>query len=119
MVYRHGLHWMWPISFDRSSQDDYCPPDQVDDIMHSVLEILQDLYLEIGVTSDYEWSEENMNCWSDDIKLSYVCGISSIIQNSMDLKYLRERLNYMSIRLQVCDLRRSWMSYVPLEHNTQ
>lgn len=40
--------------FDRSSQDDYCPPDQVESIQNSVLEILQDLYLEIELTVDYE-----------------------------------------------------------------
>ena len=39
--------------FDRSSQDDYCPPEQVESIQNSVLEILQDLYLEIDLTIDY------------------------------------------------------------------
>lgn len=47
--------------FDRSSQDDYCPPDQVEFIQNSVLEILQDLYLEIELTVDYEWEMESTN----------------------------------------------------------
>ncbi|XP_048759024.2 UPF0489 protein C5orf22 homolog [Ostrea edulis] len=42
------------ITMARSSEDDYCPPDQVDHIMFSVLEILQDLYLEVEVSTDYE-----------------------------------------------------------------
>uniref|UniRef100_K1R958 UPF0489 protein C5orf22-like protein n=1 Tax=Magallana gigas TaxID=29159 RepID=K1R958_MAGGI len=42
------------ITMARSSQDDYCPPDQVESIQNSVLEILQDLYLEIELTVDYE-----------------------------------------------------------------
>lgn len=50
-----------PFAFDRSSEDDYCPPDQVDHIMFSVLEILQDLYLEVEVSTDYEWSEKIAN----------------------------------------------------------
>lgn len=49
--------------FDRSSQDDYCPPDQVESIQNSVLEILQDLYLEIELTVDYEWEMESTNLY--------------------------------------------------------
>nr|XP_022343654.1 UPF0489 protein C5orf22 homolog [Crassostrea virginica] len=41
------------ITMARSSQDDYCPPEQVESIQNSVLEILQDLYLEIDLTIDY------------------------------------------------------------------
>lgn len=55
--YRHlasCLYFILPFAFDRSSEDDYCPPDQVDHIMFSVLEILQDLYLEVEVSTDYE-----------------------------------------------------------------
>ncbi|XP_062614922.1 UPF0489 protein C5orf22 homolog isoform X2 [Saccostrea cucullata] len=42
------------ITMARSSQDDYCPPEQVESIQSSVLEVLQDLYLEIELTVDYE-----------------------------------------------------------------
>ncbi|XP_061196362.1 UPF0489 protein C5orf22 homolog [Saccostrea echinata] len=41
------------ITMARSSQDDYCPPEQVESIQNSVLEVLQDLYLEIELTADY------------------------------------------------------------------
>ena len=41
----------------RSSIDDYCPPDQVDFIQEKVLEMLQEIYLQIEVTLDYDNSE--------------------------------------------------------------
>ena len=41
----------------RSSIDDYCPPDQVDFIQEKVLEMLQEIYLQIEVTLDYDISE--------------------------------------------------------------
>ncbi|KAL3860815.1 hypothetical protein ACJMK2_010881 [Sinanodonta woodiana] len=42
------------ITIARSSNDDYCPKNQVDFIQNMVLESLQDLYLEISVTIDYD-----------------------------------------------------------------
>lgn len=45
------------ITAARSSIDDYCPPDQVDFIQEKVLEMLQEIYLQIEVTLDYDNSE--------------------------------------------------------------
>ena len=41
----------------RSSIDDYCPPDQVDFIQEQVLEMLQEIYLQLEVSLDYEACE--------------------------------------------------------------
>ncbi|XP_069112609.1 UPF0489 protein C5orf22 homolog isoform X2 [Argopecten irradians] len=41
------------ITMARSSNDDYCPPDQVDIIQDQTLEILQDLYLKLNLTASY------------------------------------------------------------------
>ncbi|KAJ8303257.1 hypothetical protein KUTeg_019653, partial [Tegillarca granosa] len=42
------------ITMARSSNDDYCPPDQVDSIQDKVVDMLKELYLEISVTEDYD-----------------------------------------------------------------
>ena len=52
-IWKSTLHDFFGI-FRSSITDEYCPPDQVDSIQEQTLEILQDLYLEINVTSDYQ-----------------------------------------------------------------
>lgn len=42
------------VTIARSSSDDYCPASQVDHIQTEVLSMLQDLYLEISLTEDYD-----------------------------------------------------------------
>ncbi|CAC5384838.1 UPF0489 protein C5orf22 [Mytilus coruscus] len=49
------------VTMARSSiTDEYCPPDQVESIQEQTLEMLQDLYLEINVTNDYDDRDENV-----------------------------------------------------------
>ncbi|XP_060066199.1 UPF0489 protein C5orf22-like [Ylistrum balloti] len=47
------MHKPTIITMARSSNDDYCPPDQVDYIQDQTLEILQDLYLKLNLTASY------------------------------------------------------------------
>ncbi|XP_033753883.1 UPF0489 protein C5orf22-like isoform X2 [Pecten maximus] len=47
------MHKPTIITMARSSNDDYCPPDQVDSIQDQTLEILQDLYLKLNLTASY------------------------------------------------------------------
>ncbi|KAK2868652.1 hypothetical protein Q7C36_000523 [Tachysurus vachellii] len=42
------------VTMSRSSLDEYCPPDQVDSIQSSVLNILEDLFGSLEVHKDYE-----------------------------------------------------------------
>ncbi|XP_022082197.1 UPF0489 protein C5orf22 homolog [Acanthaster planci] len=47
------------VTVARSSHDDYCPPEQVDQIQHKVLQMLQNVYGKIDVHMDYKNYDEN------------------------------------------------------------
>ncbi|XP_038070135.1 UPF0489 protein C5orf22 homolog [Patiria miniata] len=47
------------VTVARSSHDDYCPPEQVDQIQQKVLRMLQNVYGKVAVHLDYKNEEEN------------------------------------------------------------